>query len=98
MTQGVGVALTGPPTPYFSASALTFWIPSRITSLLVLFNLAQQKSKSFMVLLSALIFNCISFGFSAFGLPVRGDTSSPSFCEHKYYKSVYTKSQEKALR
>ena len=77
----------------FSASALTFWIPKRIISLRFLFSFSQQKSKSSMVCLSALIFSCMSFGFSAFGLPVRGDTSSPTFCVHANYISVYTKSQ-----
>nr|DAK72252.1 MAG TPA: hypothetical protein [Caudoviricetes sp.] len=35
--------MVGAVSPYFlSASALTFWIPKRIMSLLVLFSFSQQ--------------------------------------------------------
>lgn len=85
---------TQPRLCYFFMPAFTFWIPSRIISLRVLSNSSQQKSKSAIVCLSALIFNCISFGFSALGLPVREDMFSPLFmCTRLLYSCVHIKSR-----
>lgn len=80
--------------PYLlSTSALIFWIPSRIISLRVLLSFSQQYFKSRIVCSSARIFSWMSFGFSDFGLPVRGDISSPYFlCTRLLYSCVHEKS------
>lgn len=84
---------------FASTSVLTFWIPSRITSLLVFPRALQHTSKSEIVRLSARILSCISFGLSTGGRPVRGLTKSPLFlvytliiyCVHKESQEAISK-------
>ena len=84
---------------YFSSSsAFIFCIPSRITSLFVLPSFSQQKVRSSSIALSARNFTWIFLGFAEGGRPVRGLTSSPTFCVHLYYITMYILSQALFLR
>ena len=54
-------------------------IPCRIASPFEILCFSQYSASLFSVSASSLMLKRVSFGFSAFGLPVRGDIVSPLF-------------------
>jgi hypothetical protein len=81
-----------PPTPYFFF-ANNSRIPFLIASPFVIPFLRQYSCNLLSVSASNLTLNRTSFGFSAFGLPVLGDTCSPHFLSRIKYNIGVTKSQ-----